>query len=84
MGDAVTTPAGEHNWRWVIPILPASEAVNGIAHAFDLPPGPLPENYAEPACRISAFIDDLCREEDFLKKCGECIVRVGNESHSGE
>lgn len=76
MSDNATTDAPETAVRWLIPILPAADAVLGISHAFELERGkPAPEDYKEPICGISTFIDQHCREST-ANRCPTCVVKL--------
>jgi hypothetical protein len=67
------TTADASTWRWVIPSIPVSELINGVAHKYKLPPGDLPIDYREPACGISTMLNEDSTEDGIKLKCGDCM-----------
>lgn len=75
MNDDTTADTSGKAVRWLIPLLPAADGVTGVSHAFEIEPGPVPDDYREPACGISAFIDQLCRTST-ANQCPNCLAKL--------
>jgi hypothetical protein len=75
MNDDTTADTSDKAVRWLIPILPAEDAVAGISHGFEIGAGPVPDDYREPVCGISAFIDQLCRTSTD-NRCPNCLANL--------
>jgi len=75
MNDDTTADTPRKAVRWLIPVLPAGDAVAGVSHAFEIGPGPVADDYHEPVCGISAFIDQLCRTSTD-NPCPNCVAKL--------
>lgn len=75
MNDDTTANETHRAERWLIPVLPASDAVMKVSHAFKIGLGPVRDDYCEPVCGISAFIDQLCVTSE-VNRCPDCVAEL--------